>query len=943
MTAKQSVSEVTSHVSPRKLSVRKKNSAFRARAESFEPPDARTTQYEQEPKQPTPKEPISSWDFSKIPVSPSRQPDLPQVTSQFAESTLSAHGTRPSGVPMIQAQLTLGAVDDPLEREADQVANRVTASPEGSVAASKLPRLLSASGGEENLREMAPTSVDAALAGPSRPLDPAIKRDMEWRIGYDFSHVRVHSGSIAEESAREVGANAYAVGPRLIFAAGQYSPHTQRGRRLIAHELAHVIQQSDTGRSRHSSKRSSVPFGIADKVDRLVTGTRGIRVARDGGQAIPPVLSFLTPAEIAKLKGFGDADFQASLSALEGHLRKTKGLTQTGETQKYIDIRQAAGELRTFRDYISDPAIVAVKVVPSAPGGRSPDMYVRSVTGETRRVEISNITLASPEYRPTAQTDLQGVTRPRISRQGLPDDSGKTIVSIPVNEFDDTAIKAAIRSKIKASSKGPSQLEAQNPNTTAGGAPMAPGGDVVVQITHGEVAKGRVDQMIKELEPELLASAARRVQINSVDAQESRAGRKIFEYNREGNEFVGTVRKPNLPYGTELTPTEGSAALGTAMGPMGVAKFIGGAIFAALIQFALAVIISKITQKIEEGQVAEELEKIKPQIGDRLNSLAGDIMERQSASTQPVFAKIKYSLNYIHFIEDRATQSLYFGDSEHSTDTDQAYHEMVRSWTDVTVLRDAALDDVALSGGNPPPDSSSESPPKLDPYGTTETLTFTFEKAVPLQRFSDVELRDYVIQQALAEEMKSAEGTGSSDRASELEGRLNRLQESIAAAEERKRAERKQELEAEEQRKQAKLAQAREALKAPPPSSMAPLLPGPGESATEQTSMKQDPFNLAGLPQGKSLKEQAEDAADIAEALKAEFVRKADTLKGSSPSNEEIASHQKEVNEWIAALRKAFAKWRAEGSPDWPSVKRFEYLVWWVDQPEGQLALMLRR
>ena len=70
---------------------------------------------------------------------------------------------------------------------------------------------------------------------------------------------------------------------------------------------------------------------------------------------------------------------------------------------------------------------------------------------------------------------------------------------------------------------------------------MASGGDVVVQITHGEANKARLDQMIKELEPELLASAARRVQIDSIDAAEPRAGRKIFEYNREGQEFVGIM------------------------------------------------------------------------------------------------------------------------------------------------------------------------------------------------------------------------------------------------------------------------------------------------------------------------------------------------------------------------------------------------------------------
>jgi len=67
---------------------------------------------------------------------------------------------------------------------------------------------------------------------------------MERRFGYDFSKVRVHSGKAAEESAREVNARAYAAGSHIVFGEGSFSPGTHDGRRLIAHELTHVIQQS---------------------------------------------------------------------------------------------------------------------------------------------------------------------------------------------------------------------------------------------------------------------------------------------------------------------------------------------------------------------------------------------------------------------------------------------------------------------------------------------------------------------------------------------------------------------------------------------------------------------------------------------------------------------------------------------------------------------------
>ena len=67
---------------------------------------------------------------------------------------------------------------------------------------------------------------------------------MEQRFGHDFSRVRVHSGPAAEQSAREVNANAYTVSHDIVFGAGRFAPSTPEGRRLIAHELTHVVQQT---------------------------------------------------------------------------------------------------------------------------------------------------------------------------------------------------------------------------------------------------------------------------------------------------------------------------------------------------------------------------------------------------------------------------------------------------------------------------------------------------------------------------------------------------------------------------------------------------------------------------------------------------------------------------------------------------------------------------
>jgi len=66
---------------------------------------------------------------------------------------------------------------------------------------------------------------------------------MEHRFGHDFSRVRVHAGEAAAASAEEVNSHAYTVGRNIVFGAGAYAPGSQRGRRLIAHELTHVVQQ----------------------------------------------------------------------------------------------------------------------------------------------------------------------------------------------------------------------------------------------------------------------------------------------------------------------------------------------------------------------------------------------------------------------------------------------------------------------------------------------------------------------------------------------------------------------------------------------------------------------------------------------------------------------------------------------------------------------------
>jgi hypothetical protein len=96
--------------------------------------------------------------------------------------------------------------------------------------------------------DVVPAIVHEVLRSEGRPLEEGLRAFMESRLGHNFTHVRVHTDAPAAESARAVGALAYTVGKDVVFASGQYRPETREGRRLLAHELAHVIQQGDGGR-----------------------------------------------------------------------------------------------------------------------------------------------------------------------------------------------------------------------------------------------------------------------------------------------------------------------------------------------------------------------------------------------------------------------------------------------------------------------------------------------------------------------------------------------------------------------------------------------------------------------------------------------------------------------------------------------------------------------
>src|SRR5262245_17415786 len=170
---------------------------------------------------------------------------------------------------LLQPKLTIGHADDPYEREADRVADQVMRMPEPRadghkpsitpVTAHQAQRkcaeceeekeegaLQRKERGGDKAATTAPPIVRDVLSSTGHQLDPAIGNFMESRFGRGFSQVRVHTDSQAAESAEALNARAYTVGTEVIFGANQYSPDTVEGKRLLAHELTHTLQQNGT-------------------------------------------------------------------------------------------------------------------------------------------------------------------------------------------------------------------------------------------------------------------------------------------------------------------------------------------------------------------------------------------------------------------------------------------------------------------------------------------------------------------------------------------------------------------------------------------------------------------------------------------------------------------------------------------------------------------------
>ncbi len=164
----------------------------------------------------------------------------------------------------------------------------------------------------ESAMSGAPVSQGSAATGRSEgALDPQTRGFMEQRFGEDFGHVEVHTDSRADLSARAFQARAYTTGSHIVFRAGQYAPHTATGRKLIAHELAHVVQQQSSPPriARSPEAPETAPVSHATEIEALLD-------RRD------PVAGAGSPAQaVAALRDLPNASLILTLRDLRAHGR----------------------------------------------------------------------------------------------------------------------------------------------------------------------------------------------------------------------------------------------------------------------------------------------------------------------------------------------------------------------------------------------------------------------------------------------------------------------------------------------------------------------------------------------------------------------------------------------------------------------------------------------
>lgn len=276
--------------------------------------------------------------------------------------------------------------------------------------------------------------AQAAPQGAGAPLGKDVLGDMKDRLGHDFASVRVHADSAGAAASQALSARAYAFGEHISFDAGEYQPHSPAGRELIAHELAHVVQQRGGAPMVQREPKKEEPPPAA-KTDVALVLSDNEQDMAEGGAYAPKVLRVTNAedaaAQLKALKAPIGKVFVVSHSTSAGEVQfssasgtvswvKLRELSQALKGAATIDefdfrgckIGEAGGALESFRSALGLQAA----------GGSNCWTFVERVTPLT----YDGAEITRPDQIPTGmQSQFDKALLQQI--QGLKSEDGKPV------------------------------------------------------------------------------------------------------------------------------------------------------------------------------------------------------------------------------------------------------------------------------------------------------------------------------------------------------------------------------------------------------------------------------------------------------------------------------------------------------------------------------------
>jgi hypothetical protein len=260
-------------------------------------------------------------------------------------------------------------------------------------------------------------ALTGQLPSSGRALDPETRAVMESRLGADFDPVRVHTGPAAEHAAESLQANAFTIGTDIVFGAGRYAPRSDPGQRLLAHELAHVVQQRRGGPAARRIARQTwgTAATTAPPARNRSPGdvwreqlTHEVALYANAAIVVDWIVALRSPAGGATVTSFKTTDLFADAAT----------------TKKLKPVPKASADLAPVLKMLADLGVIAAKapdewaiaLAPLQPGQTQAD--VDRAAFDQRRGEVTKFRKSFE-----ARFDAQGHALRPVAMQDLLEDS----------------------------------------------------------------------------------------------------------------------------------------------------------------------------------------------------------------------------------------------------------------------------------------------------------------------------------------------------------------------------------------------------------------------------------------------------------------------------------------------------------------------------------------